>query len=109
MVKEFEDVAFTLEKDGQISELVQTRFGYHIIKRTGREDGNPKPFDEVKSQIRIRLINDKRRAQTDQFLDKLKKDSQFTLDESGLAGVQITAPPGEGEAEEEESEEPIGH
>jgi peptidyl-prolyl cis-trans isomerase D len=50
MVKPFEDAAFALEKD-QISELVRSRFGYHIIQVTRIEGGELQPFEEVRDQI----------------------------------------------------------
>lgn len=89
MVKEFEEVAFGLTSDGQVSEIVKTRFGYHIIKRTGREEGKVKPFDEVKNQIRIRLINDKRRLKTEEFLAALKSDAGYEVDMEVLAVVPV--------------------
>lgn len=54
MVKPFDDAVFKL-KDGQLSGLVQSDFGYHIIKLTGIKAGKVASLDEVKGQIETEL------------------------------------------------------
>ena len=50
MVKAFEDIVFK-QKDGEISDLVQSDFGYHIIKVTGIKPGKLRPLDEARGEI----------------------------------------------------------
>jgi peptidyl-prolyl cis-trans isomerase D len=49
-VPEFEKAAFSLQP-GQVSDLVKTQFGYHIIKVEEKQTAHLKPLDEVKTQI----------------------------------------------------------
>lgn len=61
MVPEFEAVAFSLEP-GQVSDLVRTAYGFHIIKVTDKKAGDVQPLDAVRATIAEQLTFE--RAQT---------------------------------------------
>ncbi len=55
MVKTFEDAAFGLAKEGDVSGVVQSDFGFHIIKLTGIKAEQVRPFEEVRNEISAEL------------------------------------------------------
>ena len=78
MVPEFSNVAFSL-KVGQISDVVTTQFGYHIIKVTDRKPGRVVPLEEAQAQIKEFLSGQKKQEHADAFIEGLKKKSKIEV------------------------------
>jgi peptidyl-prolyl cis-trans isomerase C len=76
MAKPFSDAAFAMEV-GEISDIVETQFGYHIIKKTGEKPASTTAFEEVKEGIRMELKNKKLQQVRNEQLAKLKKEADI--------------------------------
>lgn len=66
MVPEFEKAAFALKNDGDMSDIIKTSYGYHIIKRLERR-GIP-PFEEKKGELKQMIARDSRNEASKQSM-----------------------------------------
>jgi len=80
MVKEFEDTAFSMQP-GQISDLVKSQFGYHIIKLLEKRPASTKPLTEVRGQIEDQLkseqAGEQAQKQANEIATQLKSPNDF--------------------------------
>jgi len=78
MVPPFEQAAFAL-KPGEMSELVESQFGYHIIKVAEKQAQRVVPLDEAKGQIEQYLGQQNRQAETQAFVNALKAKAKIDV------------------------------
>lgn len=82
LVKEFETEAFALKNKGDISDIVKTQFGYHIIKLDGTAKSQKIDFNQAKPRIEQLLKMKKQEAVIQKLLETLKKKYKVTKDVS---------------------------
>ena len=84
MVPEFDKVAFSLPV-GQMSDLVKTQFGYHIIKVVDKHSAGVPTFEEVKDKIEPMLKQQKAQQQAQKLADTVNDEAK------GSAGIDGAA------------------
>lgn len=78
MVPPFEQAAFAL-KPGEISDVVTTQFGYHIIKVAEKKPAATVPYDGVKEQIVDYLSNQKKQERVETFVEEARKRAKIEV------------------------------
>ena len=76
MVKPFEDVAYSMKID-EVSDLVETRFGYHLIKVSDKKPEQTLAYAEVKDKIAQRLKQEKVEKDATRYVEDLKKGAKI--------------------------------
>ena len=84
MVPNFEATAFSLKK-GEISNVIKTEYGFHIVQVTDREDARVKPFDEVKAE----LATETKKKQVFDRMQSASEQARAALAKSPGSGAQI--------------------
>ena len=76
MVEEFEKTAFSLEV-GEVSGIIETQFGYHILKVFDREEGRIQEYDEVKDDLSVYLSELKKAEKWEEFIMELIDNAEI--------------------------------
>ena len=76
MVKPFQDAVDALKNPGDISEVVETTFGYHIIKLEERKPGSLRPYEEVKDSLYAEAVRKSQQDERQKLIRELRAEGK---------------------------------
>jgi peptidyl-prolyl cis-trans isomerase C len=83
LIPEIENVVFALEI-GDISDIIKSEYGFHILKVTDKKPEVLKTFEEVKEEIAPTLLSTKQKEAFDNLLEELKSQVTIEINEEAL-------------------------
>jgi len=83
LIPEIENVVFALEI-GNISDIIKSQYGFHILKVTDKKPEVLKTFEEVKEEIVPTLLSTKQKEAFDNLLEELKSQVTIEINEEAL-------------------------
>ncbi len=84
MIPAFEEAAFAL-KPGEISGVVETDYGYHIIKMEEKKDAVLEPYEKIKDKVKEQALQEMRKIAVTDFLEKSLKNAKVEFFPPGLS------------------------
>ena len=83
LIPEIEEAAFALKKD-EISDIIQSTFGFHVIKVTGEAKPQVKEFKLVEKEIEEKLTIEKKSGHFEDLVERLKKKADISFNEEAV-------------------------
>lgn len=94
LIPEIEEAAFALD-EGEISEIIETSFGFHLIKVTAVIEPRPKDFASVKGEIEDQLRVEEKSRLFSELTDRLKERADISVNEELLSELDNGAATGQ--------------
>ena len=85
MVKSFEEAAFAL-KPGEVSGVIQTQYGYHIIEVEEKKPAGFESFEEARESIDQKLTQEQAKAKVVAFIDEAMKGAKVEIHPEAFSG-----------------------